>query len=290
MPRTARPRCSRPTSTVRPRDRQQRPLVRRGRCAARGGGRPSTPPASRCTCTRSATAASREALDAFEGTRPERRHHIAHLQLVHPDDVRGSRRSASPPTLQTLWACQDEQMTELTLPFLGEERSSWQYPFGDLHRAGARLVAGQRLAGEHARPARRRSTSRSTGRRTARTGRPARRSCPSRRCPSRSRSRRTPPARRGSTTATSDGPGSWARVRRPTSWCSTATRSRETPAEIGATRGRCPPGSTARSSTGGEPGPGEGPPIGYSDRRWPVPRTSGVFFARGGVTKEVVSG
>jgi predicted amidohydrolase YtcJ len=33
-------------------------------------------------------------------------------------------------------------MIELTLPFLGLERSRWQYPFGDLQRAGARLVAG----------------------------------------------------------------------------------------------------------------------------------------------------
>jgi hypothetical protein len=33
-------------------------------------------------------------------------------------------------------------MTDLTIPFLGEERSRWQYPFGDLHRTGARLVAG----------------------------------------------------------------------------------------------------------------------------------------------------
>ena len=33
-------------------------------------------------------------------------------------------------------------MTELTLPFLGPERAAWQYPFGDLHRAGARLVMG----------------------------------------------------------------------------------------------------------------------------------------------------
>ncbi|HET9999092.1 MAG TPA: amidohydrolase family protein, partial [Nocardioides sp.] len=31
--------------------------------------------------------ASREALDAFEGTSFHRRHHIAHIQLVHPDDV-----------------------------------------------------------------------------------------------------------------------------------------------------------------------------------------------------------
>ncbi|WP_345525425.1 amidohydrolase family protein [Nocardioides endophyticus] len=28
------------------------------------------------------------------------------------------------------------------LPFLGPERATWQYPFGDLERAGARLVAG----------------------------------------------------------------------------------------------------------------------------------------------------
>ena len=33
-------------------------------------------------------------------------------------------------------------MDELTMPFLGDERSTWQYPFGDLHRAGARLVMG----------------------------------------------------------------------------------------------------------------------------------------------------
>ena len=33
-------------------------------------------------------------------------------------------------------------MVDLTLPFLGAERARWQYPFGDLHRSGARLVAG----------------------------------------------------------------------------------------------------------------------------------------------------
>ena len=33
-------------------------------------------------------------------------------------------------------------MDELTIPFLGDERSTWQYPFGGLHRAGARLVMG----------------------------------------------------------------------------------------------------------------------------------------------------
>ncbi len=84
----------------------------------------------------------REALDAFEGTDPTRRHHVAHLQVVHPDDVARFARLGVAANIQALWACYDDQMVELTLPFLGEERARWQYPFGDLHRAGARLVAG----------------------------------------------------------------------------------------------------------------------------------------------------
>ncbi len=84
----------------------------------------------------------REALDAFEGTARERRHHIAHLQVVHPEDVRRFARLGVAANLQMLWACLDDQMVDLTVPFLGEERSTWQYPFADLARAGARLVAG----------------------------------------------------------------------------------------------------------------------------------------------------
>ena len=86
----------------------------------------------------------REALDAFEGLDPaaDRRHQIAHVQLVHPDDVRRFQALGVAANVQALWACLDEQMVDLTLPVLGEERSRWQYPFGDLHRAGARLVAG----------------------------------------------------------------------------------------------------------------------------------------------------
>jgi predicted amidohydrolase YtcJ len=84
----------------------------------------------------------REALDAFEGTSPDRRHHVAHLQLVHPDDVPRFAALGVAANIQALWACHDDQMTELTIPFLGPERAGRQYPFGDLHRAGARLVAG----------------------------------------------------------------------------------------------------------------------------------------------------
>ena len=84
----------------------------------------------------------REALDALEGTDPARRHHVAHLQLVHPDDVTRFAALGVAANIQALWACNDDQMTELTIPFLGPERAGRQYPFGDLHAAGARLVAG----------------------------------------------------------------------------------------------------------------------------------------------------
>jgi predicted amidohydrolase YtcJ len=84
----------------------------------------------------------REALDAFQGTDPAHRHHIAHLQVVHPDDRPRFAELGVSANLQMLWACYDDQMLDLTIPFLGPERASWQYPFGGLHRAGARLVAG----------------------------------------------------------------------------------------------------------------------------------------------------
>jgi predicted amidohydrolase YtcJ len=87
--------------------------------------------------------AAREALDAFAVTaRPDLRHHIAHLQVVHPDDVPRFAALGVAANIQALWACLDDQMIDLTLPFLGQPRATWQYPFGDLHRSGARLVAG----------------------------------------------------------------------------------------------------------------------------------------------------
>ncbi len=83
----------------------------------------------------------REALDALAGAQPGR-HHVAHLQVVHPDDVRRFGELGVAANMQALWACLDDQMVDLTIPFLGEERSAWQYPFAALHRAGAPLVAG----------------------------------------------------------------------------------------------------------------------------------------------------
>jgi hypothetical protein len=91
--------------------------------------------------------AVREALDALASARAangptDGRHHLAHLQVVHPDDVVRFAGLDATANIQALWAAHEPQMDELTIPFLGEQRSAWQYPFADLARAGARLAAG----------------------------------------------------------------------------------------------------------------------------------------------------
>lgn len=91
--------------------------------------------------------AAREALDAFETAierngRTDNRHHIAHLQVVHPDDYPRFRRLNVTANAQPFWACNDGQMVNLTVPFLGPRRAAWQYPWASLRKAGARLVFG----------------------------------------------------------------------------------------------------------------------------------------------------
>jgi len=91
--------------------------------------------------------AVREALDAFAAARAtngrsDQRHHIAHIQVIHPDDVGRFGELGVVANMQPLWATHEDQMDELTLPFLGAERAGWQYPFRSLARAGAVLAAG----------------------------------------------------------------------------------------------------------------------------------------------------
>ncbi|MEV0373934.1 amidohydrolase [Streptomyces sp. NPDC050636] len=91
--------------------------------------------------------AVREALDAVEAARRvngrrDTRPHLAHLQVVHPDDVPRFRRLGATANIQALWAAHEPQMDELTIPFLGPQRAARQYPFGDLLRSGATLAAG----------------------------------------------------------------------------------------------------------------------------------------------------
>jgi predicted amidohydrolase YtcJ len=91
--------------------------------------------------------AVREALDALEAARAanganDHRHHIAHIQVVHPDDIPRFRELGVVANAQPLWATLEGQMVNLTIPFLGPERSGWQYPFASLVRSGARLAFG----------------------------------------------------------------------------------------------------------------------------------------------------
>jgi predicted amidohydrolase YtcJ len=91
--------------------------------------------------------AVREALDAIAAARhangpSQGRHHIAHIQVIHPEDVPRFREQSVVANCQPLWASNEPQMTELTLPFLGPERSAWQYPFGSLAASGAQLCFG----------------------------------------------------------------------------------------------------------------------------------------------------
>ena len=91
--------------------------------------------------------AVREALDAVEAARVangpnDHRHHLAHIQIVHPDDIHRFRQLGAVANAQALWAAHESQMDDLTIPFLGEPRWTWQYPFGSLVRAGAVLAMG----------------------------------------------------------------------------------------------------------------------------------------------------
>ncbi|MET7485222.1 amidohydrolase [Streptomyces sp. NPDC005538] len=91
--------------------------------------------------------AVRNALDAVEAAREtngpsDTRPHLAHLQVVHPDDVARFARLGAVANIQPLWAAHEPQMDELTIPFLGPQRALWQYPFGALLRSGATLAAG----------------------------------------------------------------------------------------------------------------------------------------------------
>ncbi len=90
--------------------------------------------------------AVRDALDAVEAARrtngpSDTRPHISHIQIIHPDDIRRFATLDVTANAQPLWAFYDDQMVDLTIPFIGE-RWRWQYPFRSLRAAGAVLAMG----------------------------------------------------------------------------------------------------------------------------------------------------
>jgi predicted amidohydrolase YtcJ len=91
--------------------------------------------------------AVREALDAVEAAQSvngvnDLRHHIAHIQVIHPDDIPRFASLTVVANAQPFWACMEAQMRNLTIPFLGPERSRHQYPFASLLHAGATVAFG----------------------------------------------------------------------------------------------------------------------------------------------------
>jgi predicted amidohydrolase YtcJ len=91
--------------------------------------------------------AVRIALDAVEAARQangwsDTRPHLAHLQLVHPDDLPRFRRLGALANVQALWAVHEGQMDALTLPLLSADAATRQYPLRSFRRHGVTVVMG----------------------------------------------------------------------------------------------------------------------------------------------------
>ena len=91
--------------------------------------------------------AVRQALDAVEAARSAngetgRRHCAAHLERIHPEDIGRFATLGVAANLQPHWAHDDEGTRTTQEPLIGLARYHDRYPFGDLHRSGARLAGG----------------------------------------------------------------------------------------------------------------------------------------------------
>lgn len=71
-----------------------------------------------------------------------RRHHIAHLQEIHPNDLARFRELDVIANFQPLWAYADSYVTDLTIPFIGEERANWMYTIRSVVNAGGMIAFG----------------------------------------------------------------------------------------------------------------------------------------------------
>lgn len=91
--------------------------------------------------------AVRTTLDAFEKAKSangatDGRHHIAHLELIDPADLKRFRTLGVTATIQPFWAQKDDYISELTEPLIGPVLSSRVYTFKSLSNEGAVLAAG----------------------------------------------------------------------------------------------------------------------------------------------------
>jgi len=101
--------------------------------------------------------AVRASLDAFEAALAanganNNRHHIAHLEVIQPDDIPRFRQLGVAANFTGYWAYADPYITDLTLPFIRPELARWLYPIGSLVRDGAIVVSGSDWAVSSANP------------------------------------------------------------------------------------------------------------------------------------------
>lgn len=92
-------------------------------------------------------AATHLALNAFEETQKKNgpsknRHHIAHLQIVDPQDLPRFHQLNVCANFQPFWACPDDDMYEMTKPLIGNIRFQWQYPIKTILNSGAHIGFG----------------------------------------------------------------------------------------------------------------------------------------------------
>ena len=91
--------------------------------------------------------AVRQSLDAveesiYENGRLGNRHHISHLQLIHPDDFNRFAELDVVANFQPLWAYTGDYLTELAAPFVGDERLKWSYAIKSILDTGAMIAFG----------------------------------------------------------------------------------------------------------------------------------------------------
>ncbi len=92
-------------------------------------------------------AAIRQALDAVETALSANgelghRHHISHLQVIHPDDIPRFGELSVVANFQPLWARLDAYIKDLNIPAIGEERTGWMYPIQSIMDAGGMVAFG----------------------------------------------------------------------------------------------------------------------------------------------------
>ncbi|MEB4613515.1 amidohydrolase, partial [Leucobacter sp. M11] len=91
--------------------------------------------------------ANRTALNAIEhvntqGAPRERRHVIAHVALLSPEDIERFAQLGVIANFEPYWAQCDAVMRDLTIPHIGHDREGYQYLIGSVLRSGARLSFG----------------------------------------------------------------------------------------------------------------------------------------------------